>query len=289
MDGRHLSAPGHRLDPDNVGEMPEPPFPGTGDPQLQQIITETLRRFRDGEEPAAVAFAAALGWRGARPRVNALAAPPRVTTTQAPVRCVKAARTSASSSMSDGDRMDDQQRAERRERERQRKLEQRQRSGVLGAYCMICGEGPFVYVAQHSRQMHGVGRNAYRRMFRDADHTHADLKAAMTLEAIDKGYKPGKPPRRKVCKRGHPLRGANVRVRPDGSRRCRRCEWEVTEAFRAARRAAVGTKPCECGCGTAIPALRHDGKPSRFVPGHNFRLMRRDPASGRLLPEVFGA
>jgi hypothetical protein len=65
MEG-HLSSPGHILDPANVGDMPESPFPRRGDPQLVQIIDETLRRFREGEEPAAVAFAAALGWQAGR-------------------------------------------------------------------------------------------------------------------------------------------------------------------------------------------------------------------------------
>jgi hypothetical protein len=65
MEG-HLSAPGHDFDPANVGGMPEPPFPHSNDPQLGQIIDETSRRFRNGEEPAAVAFAAALGWQAGR-------------------------------------------------------------------------------------------------------------------------------------------------------------------------------------------------------------------------------
>ena len=65
MEG-HLSSPGHRLDPDNVSDMPEPPFPHPDDPQLRQILEETSRRFREGEEPAAVAFAAALGWQAGR-------------------------------------------------------------------------------------------------------------------------------------------------------------------------------------------------------------------------------
>ncbi|MGH3008549.1 MAG: hypothetical protein ACRDLM_03975 [Gaiellaceae bacterium] len=65
MEG-HLASPSHRLDPDNVGEMPDPPFPHPDDPQLGQIVAEASRRFREGEEPAAVAFAAALGWQAGR-------------------------------------------------------------------------------------------------------------------------------------------------------------------------------------------------------------------------------
>jgi hypothetical protein len=65
MEG-HLSSPGHRLNPANVGQMPQRPFPATDDPQLDQIVEETLSRFREGEEPAAIAFAAALGWQAGR-------------------------------------------------------------------------------------------------------------------------------------------------------------------------------------------------------------------------------
>lgn len=65
MEG-HLSAPGHRFDPSHVGGMPDPPFPDPDDPQLQQIVEEARRRFREGEEPAAAAFAAALGWQAGR-------------------------------------------------------------------------------------------------------------------------------------------------------------------------------------------------------------------------------
>jgi hypothetical protein len=62
MEG-HLAAPGHQLDPENVGEMPAAPFPDPHDRRLEQIIKEASERFGDGEEPAAVAYAAALGWR----------------------------------------------------------------------------------------------------------------------------------------------------------------------------------------------------------------------------------
>jgi hypothetical protein len=65
MEG-HLSSPGHRLDRDNVGNIPNAPFPHPDDPQLREIVDEASRRFRVGEEPAAVAFAAALGWQAGR-------------------------------------------------------------------------------------------------------------------------------------------------------------------------------------------------------------------------------
>jgi len=65
MEG-HLAAPDHQLDPEYVGEMPSAPFPDPHDRRLEQIIKETSERFGDGEEPAAVAFAAALGWKQGR-------------------------------------------------------------------------------------------------------------------------------------------------------------------------------------------------------------------------------
>ena len=65
MEG-HLAAPDHQLDPEYVGEMPSAPFPDPHDRRLEQIIKETSERFSDGEEPAAVSFAAALGWKHGR-------------------------------------------------------------------------------------------------------------------------------------------------------------------------------------------------------------------------------
>jgi hypothetical protein len=65
MEG-HLAAPNHRLDPTFVGKMPCPPFPDPGDRRLERIINEASERFAEGEEPAAVAFAAALGWKQGR-------------------------------------------------------------------------------------------------------------------------------------------------------------------------------------------------------------------------------
>lgn len=65
MEG-HLAAPGHRLDPAYAGDMPAAPFPDPHDRRLGQIIKESVERFGDGEEPAAVAFAAALGWKQGR-------------------------------------------------------------------------------------------------------------------------------------------------------------------------------------------------------------------------------
>ena len=38
MDG-HLSSPGHILDPANVGDMPESPFPRRGDPRSSRSLT----------------------------------------------------------------------------------------------------------------------------------------------------------------------------------------------------------------------------------------------------------
>lgn len=66
MEG-HLAAPGHKLDPTNIGEMPDAPFPDPSDRRLKQIIEETETRFAgEKEEAAAVCFAAALGWQAGR-------------------------------------------------------------------------------------------------------------------------------------------------------------------------------------------------------------------------------
>src|SRR5262245_45413927 len=65
MEG-HLAAPDHRIDPTYTGTMPAAPFPDPTDRRLRQIIVEALERFDEGEEPAAVAFAAALGWKQGR-------------------------------------------------------------------------------------------------------------------------------------------------------------------------------------------------------------------------------
>jgi hypothetical protein len=40
---------------------------------------------------------------------------------------------------------------------------------------------------------------------------------------------------------------------------------------RRRRREAAGTKLCECGCGTEIPALPSNFRPARFAHGHNWR------------------
>lgn len=63
MEG-HLAAPGHVVSADTSGrEMPVPPFPERESRELREIVSETMARFRDGEEPAAAMYAAALGWR----------------------------------------------------------------------------------------------------------------------------------------------------------------------------------------------------------------------------------
>jgi hypothetical protein len=65
MEG-HLAAPTHRLEVNRVGSMPEPPFPDPDDPRFDAVVTEAEERFSGGEEPAALAFAAALGWQAGR-------------------------------------------------------------------------------------------------------------------------------------------------------------------------------------------------------------------------------
>src|SRR3954447_22242750 len=64
MEG-HLAAPGH-VAGDTTEEMPSPPFPPRDSPELRAIVAEVMRRFVSGEEPAAAACVAALGWRAGR-------------------------------------------------------------------------------------------------------------------------------------------------------------------------------------------------------------------------------
>lgn len=90
MEG-HLAAPGHRLDPAYAGDMPAAPFPDPHDRRLGQIIKESVGRFGDGEEPAAVAFAPrSLGSKGGRLARNAPDALRKGTTTRLPARCAPA-------------------------------------------------------------------------------------------------------------------------------------------------------------------------------------------------------
>jgi hypothetical protein len=65
MEG-HLAAPGHVVAAGATEDMPAPPFPPRDSDQLRAIVDEVMRRFAAGEEPAAAACAAALGWRAGR-------------------------------------------------------------------------------------------------------------------------------------------------------------------------------------------------------------------------------
>jgi hypothetical protein len=65
MEG-HLAAPGHVVAGGATESMPAPPFPRDDSAELRAIVDEVMRRFADGEEPAAAACAAALGWRAGR-------------------------------------------------------------------------------------------------------------------------------------------------------------------------------------------------------------------------------
>jgi len=61
---------------------------------------------------------------------------------------------------------------------------------------------------------------------------------------------------------------------PTASDRETRRESQAEWRRRAIQRA--GTKPCECGCGERIPAVRNDGRtPRRFAYGHSASLRRR--------------
>lgn len=46
--------------------MPVPPFPARESEQLRSLVSETMDRFSDGEEPAAAMHAAALAWKAGR-------------------------------------------------------------------------------------------------------------------------------------------------------------------------------------------------------------------------------
>jgi hypothetical protein len=66
MEG-HLAAPGHVVSGDRSGiDMPTPPFPARESEQLRALVSETMARFQDGEEPAAAMFAAAIAWQAGR-------------------------------------------------------------------------------------------------------------------------------------------------------------------------------------------------------------------------------
>jgi hypothetical protein len=166
-----------------------------------------------------------------------------------------------------------------------------------GVYCVICGMGPYVKVGVHAAMIHGVSGYAYRRRFPGALVTHPDYVPAFTQEADEKGWKPGgKKPYRFCRKCGRALRGQNLLVQGKaGARRCRHCTREHKAQYqrttREARRKAAGSKLCECGCGTTIPALKADLTPQRFAPGHWMRTrweghvtkkQRREAAGTRL-------
>ncbi len=65
MEG-HLAAPGHIVAGGTTEEMPSPPFPPRDSDELRAIVDAVMRRFAPGEEPAAAASAAALGWQAGR-------------------------------------------------------------------------------------------------------------------------------------------------------------------------------------------------------------------------------
>src|SRR5512134_3208300 len=65
MEG-HLAAPGHSVAGGAGDDMPAPPFPPRDSAELSAIVAEVMGRFGAGEEPAAAACAAALGWQAGR-------------------------------------------------------------------------------------------------------------------------------------------------------------------------------------------------------------------------------
>jgi hypothetical protein len=137
-----------------------------------------------------------------------------------------------------------------------------------GAFCLICGAGPFVLVGQHARQIHGVPSREYRKRFPDAAMTGADLTHAWRLELAERGIIGGAP-RQRYCKRGHSLSGANVireretRTGVDGTpwadrRRCRKC--------RNASKRLPPPDPVTCAtCGGRFQP-RSQGRPPTYCP-----------------------
>lgn len=56
-----------------------------------------------------------------------------------------------------------------------------------------------------------------------------------------------------------------------GKNECRACNNEARERRRDEAKRVAGTKPCECGCGTVIAAIDSNGRPARYVRGHQRR------------------
>jgi len=59
----HLSAAGHPSPSDTDKSMSSPPFPASEENErLRAIVVEAVDRFQEGQDVAAVTYAAALGW-----------------------------------------------------------------------------------------------------------------------------------------------------------------------------------------------------------------------------------
>jgi hypothetical protein len=146
-----------------------------------------------------------------------------------------------------------------------------------GAYCVICGAGPFTKVGTHTRQMHGLGSAEYERRFPGVLMTDPSFKHAFALEFRENGGRIGSP-RQRMCRAGlHAMRGSNVGLR-GGDRFCKRCYYRLRREMRRRRKEVAGTKFCECGCGTKIPKVTAHGELARYASGHN-SLKRPEPWS----------
>lgn len=71
-------------------------------------------------------------------------------------------------------------------------------------------------------------------------HTR-DCVNAEHLEAVTnaENLRRGRPVHQPDCKRGHPLSGENLRMRPNGARTCRDCSREAVRRYQAKRKAAA--------------------------------------------------
>ena len=124
----------------------------------------------------------------------------------------------------------------------------RQKRRGQGAYCVICGGGPFVYVGQHVRQMHELTSAEYRRRFPGALMTDPRHKHALTAELHERGTSHNKGRHRRTCRRaGHRLAGDNLYLftGKDGRTRryCRKCRL----AYQHERHHAAKVPCSTCG------------------------------------------
>jgi hypothetical protein len=156
------------------------------------------------------------------------------------------------------------------DRRRAREYRDSRNASILGAYCVICGRGPFVRVGTHARRIHGISRDEYKRRFPGALLTHPDLVQWFATEARANGSPPGSK-RQRYCKRGHALRGANVVVHSSGQRQCRTCRRQTGRPYQREwkrRQHGWSVPNAECpGCGELFAGDQGLGAHRSACPG----------------------